>query len=318
MNVSRIRPFLLLCIAVAAPVGASELRAYAGAVVGNAAGSGGPFACATSGPTIGDGWFAGISLPTEGFAGCGLAGGIVDKKAATGPLTANQSATGPMVGGVGSATVAAQARADYWSLGAAANGTGTGGTSAFTYHASAGFASFTDTLTLTSVGIATGTAGSTNFAFLVDGLMQSASNAPYTQQLDARLGIRVDDRFIWDSLRATLINEDLPSVRGGATGLPGSFVLGPGSLSGSALVTSTANFSFEWGVPFKVELALMTNASPCCYGTSQNAAFLNTALLKGIDAYGPGGKVTDFQVSAASGTRIGANGLLSPVPEPGT
>lgn len=55
---------------------AQALQAYAGAVAGVAQGTGGIFACATSGPTIGDGWFAGLRMPTEGFAGCNLQGGI--------------------------------------------------------------------------------------------------------------------------------------------------------------------------------------------------------------------------------------------------
>ncbi len=218
----------------------------------------------------------------------------------------------------GSYTGSSSARADYWSLGGSAQGTATGGTSSFTYHAAASFASFTDTITLNKSGIAAGTPGAITFGFLVEGVMNSLPNAPYTQQLDAALGIRVDGRFIWDAFRATATNLEVPYVRGGATGLPGNFVLGPGSLSGSALVTSTANFQFQWGVPFTVEVALRLNSGPCCYGTSQSADFFNSAVLKGIDAYGPGGKVDGFEVLTESGARIGAEGLLPAVPEPGT
>lgn len=310
----------LLVLALAASSGASAaatVRAYAGAVVGTAQGSGGPFACATAGPTIGNGWGAGISLPTEGFAGCSLGGGIIDNTAATGRVTASQSATGPMSGNSGTATLAAASRADFWSLGASASGTASGSTSTFNYHAASAFASFTDTLTLSKAGIAAGTGGAVDFGFLIEGVMQSLSNAPYTQQMDARLGIRVDGRFIWDSFRATVINQSLPVVRGGSTGLPGQFVLGPGSLGGSALVNSTANFGIRWDVPFTVEVALMTHVSPCCLGTSQTADLLNTALLRRIDAYGPGGVISGFQVLAESGALLSADGLMAPVPEPG-
>src|ERR671921_778697 len=56
----------------AAPMHA-QLRANAGVVAGNAQ-FGPQFQCATSGPTIGPPWFAGLTLPTEGIAACGLSG----------------------------------------------------------------------------------------------------------------------------------------------------------------------------------------------------------------------------------------------------
>ncbi|MGH6647817.1 PEP-CTERM sorting domain-containing protein [Aquabacterium sp.] len=308
-----------LVTAAALPSHAAQLRAYAGVVAGNAQGTGSIFACATSGPTIGNGWFAGVAIPTEGFSGCNLAGGIDDHVAASGPLTASQTGTAPMVSGLGTYTGSAQARADYWSVGVSTEGTATGGTSSSTYHQAAAFASFTDTLTLRKTGIATGTAGSTDFTFLVEGAMQSLSHSPYAQQADVRLGIRVNGRYIWDSFMATTYGSaDTPYVRGGATGLPGSFAIGPGSLSGSALVTSTANFDIQWGVPFTVEVALLSSAYPCCHGASNSADFLNTALLKGIVARGPGGEVTGFDVLAESGAKLGPQGLMATVPEPST
>ena len=97
--------------------------------------------------------------------------------------------------------------------------------------------------------------------------------------------------------------------------LPGTFILGPGSLSGSANATSTAFFGFQWGMPFSVEVALSTDGNPCCLGTSFSSYFLNSAVLSGIDAYAPTGKVTQFTVITDSGALIGAGGL-APVPEP--
>lgn len=304
---------LAIGIAFAPPVQAA-VRAYAGAVAGNAQGGIGPFGCATSGPTIGDGWFAGISLPTEGFAACNLAGGIDDKTAASGPLSSSQSAVGPSAD-VGTVTVSAQARADYWRLGVAASGSNTGTTATSNYHQAAAFASFTDTLTLSNPGIATGTAGFTNFGFLIEGAMNSLS--AFSQQGDVSLGIRVNGQFIWTSFAATVLGTGVPFVRGGSTGLPGGFMLGAGTLSGSALVNSTANFNIQWGVPFTVEVALLASVYPCCNGASLSADFLNTAVLRSIDAYGPNGAVTNFSVTAASGVLLGPQGLL-PVPEAGT
>lgn len=318
-----VKPLTLACsatltaalVAASAPTAAAELRNYVGVVAGVAGGTG-PFACATSGPTIFDGWFGGISLPTEGFAGCHLAGSISDQTAAQGTLSASLNTSAPVE--LGTATVQASAHTTYGRLGVAASGTMTGGTSAFTYHQASGFARFEDQLTLTAPGVATGTAGAVNFAFLVDGLMSSSPHPPYTQQADVGLGLRVNHRGgIFNTFMGTVINSNMPFVRGGSTGLPGSFVLGPGSLSGSANVLSTANFDFQWGVPFTVEAALWAAAYPCCYGASVNVDFSNTAVLSAITATAGGVGLTNFSVASASGTAYGPGGLL-PVPEPST
>ncbi|MFZ5520290.1 MAG: hypothetical protein ACOZD0_03705 [Pseudomonadota bacterium] len=292
-----------------------ELQAYAGVVAGIAQGSGGPFACATSGPTIGNGWFAGVSLPTEGFAGCNLGGGIDNRSALSGPLLAAQTGNGAVSGG--SYSGSARARAGYWSLGVQADGTMTGATSPFTYHQSAAFARFADTLTLSAPGIATGTAGVIDFSFLIHGALSSLPNPPYTQQGDVALGIRVNGKpeGIWYAFNGTVINDGLPYVRGGASGLPGDLVLAPGSLSGSTSVRSTAGFAFQWGMPFDVEVALLVSVYPCCNGTTVSADYLHTAQLDGIRAGTAGGWVDGFTVVAESGATLGPQGL-APIPEP--
>lgn len=310
-----------LCAVPAAtqPAFAAELQAYAGAVGGIASGSGSVFACATSGPTIGRGWFAGVAIPTEGFAACNLGGGIDDKTAAAGPVTAQQSVAAPVGGG--SFVGQASARADYGRLGVAASGTMTGASTSSTYRQTAGFARFQDTLTLTHPGVAAGTAGSVDFAFLIDGMLQSLPNAPYSQQGDIALGIRVGSgvgnvgRAPWYSFMGTVVNDALPYVRGGGTGMPGAFVLTAGSMQGSADVMSTANFDIRWGEAFEVEVALLTSVSPCCYGSTLTSAFMSSALLTGISARAGGSAVSDFAVLSASGTAYGPDGLL-PVPEP--
>jgi hypothetical protein len=312
--------FWLCALAAASPSAlAAELQAYAGAVGGIASGTGSVFACATSGPTIGRGWFAGVAIPTEGFAACSLGGGIDDKTAPSGPLTAQQSVNAPVGGG--SFVGEARARADYGRLGVAANGTMTGASTSFTYRQTAGFARFQDTLTLTNPGVATGTAGSVDFAFLIDGLLKSLPNAPYSQQGDIGLGIRVGNGVgnaaygPWFSFMGTLVNDGTPYLRGGGTGLPGGFVLAPGSFQGSAEVLSTANFGIRWGEPFEVEVALLTSVSPCCHGSSLSSEFMSSALLTGISARAGSTAITDFSVLSASGTAYGPGGLL-PVPEP--
>jgi hypothetical protein len=160
-----------------------------------------------------------------------------------------------------------------------------------------------------------------DFAFLIDGMLGSLPHAPYSQQGDIALGIRVGSsvgnaaRGPWYSFMGTVVNDGQPYLRGGSTGLPGSFVLSPGGFSGSADVLSTANFGIRWGEPFEVEVALLTLVTPCCYGSSLDSSFMSTARLSGITARADGVAVSDFSVQSASGTAYGPAGLL-PVPEP--
>ena len=305
----------LLLAANTAHVAAAELQAYAGAVGGQASGNGGTFDCATSGPTIGNGWSAGLSLPTEGIAFCHLTGGVDNQVSSSGPLNASQSVIGPTASGqfIG----AAAARADYGRLGVAASGSKAGATSNFNFDSAAGFARFQDELILTNPAFATGTPASVSFSFHIEGSMSSASNAPFTQQADVALGLRVNTGGVFDLFRATLINDQLPFVRGGSSGVPGGFIGGPGSLSGAADITSLFGFDIQWGVPFTLEVALRTLLNPCCFGTSQTADFFNTARLSGIAVNGPGGPITDFLVSSASGTHYSAAGVAA-VPAPGS
>ncbi len=306
----------LLCAATGAQA-ANEVRAYAGVVAGQVRIGPAPgFACATSGPTIGNGWSTGLRLPIEGIAACGLMGGTDDKTAAAGPLNSSFTASGPMASS-GTYSGTAQAQADYWKLGVATSGSAGGGFSGFTYAQAATFAYFKIDLTYNHPSIAAGTPGTTDFAFLVQGLMNSASVAPYSQQEDAKLQMRVGGVGNWGAFGARLNNNALPFITGGSTGLPGSFVSGPGSLAGSATVTSTANFQMQWGVPFTLEVALIGDGTPCCFGSTQSLDFLNGATLAGIVARGPGGLVNDFTVFTTAGPAVGPGGIL-PVPEAST
>jgi hypothetical protein len=230
------------------------------------------------------------------------------------------SVVGPMANAGGVFTGSAQARADYWSLGVAAEATATGGSSPSTFRQAAAFASFTETLTYSSATVAPGTAGYTNFSFLIDGLLKNQPNLPYTQQGDINLSIRVNNGpGIWTSFAGTVVNNGTPYLRGGSTGLPGSFVLSPGAFEGSAVVTSTANFAIVWGTPFTLQVAMIASVSPCCFGTSMTADFYNSAVLDGVDAYAGGNKVGDFIVNGSSGATLDASGVIArPVPEPST
>lgn len=303
-----------LVLSASSAAQAGTVRAYAGVVAGEVRiGELGPFSCATSGPTIGGGWFAGLVLPTEGIAACGLAGGVDDRIAAAGPQNAGFSASGPMAPPGAGYSGSAQASADYWRLGVAASGVADGLLNSAIYHQSHAFASFSLPVTLAKPGIAPGTPGTVDFSFLLEGLVTSSAVAPFSQQADVSLGLRVNGTFIWDIFRATVVGNGLPFVRGGASGLPGAFTLAPGSLSGSALLTSTAGFAIQWGVPFELEVAMIANVYPCCGGAQMEVDFLNTATLAGIGATAAGQAVSGFTVLTASGPEVGPAGV---VPEP--
>lgn len=310
----------VLASTIAIP-GHAQLRSYAGVVAGNAA-VGPQFQCATSGPSIGSPWFAGLNLPTEGIASCGLNGQVSDVTGWSGPLTTSASASGPMAS-VGTFSGTAQARADYWHLGVAASGVSTGDASTFTYRQAAAFASFAEDVVYTSPTIANGTAGYTNFKFFVDGFMHNLPVAPYGQQGDITLSIRVND-MLWTAFSGTTLGNDIPYVRGGSTGLPGDFVLTPGAFDGSATFTTTGNFNMVYGMPLHVEIGMYTSISPCCFGASINSSFYNSAVLTGVDAYAYGALVTDWEATTSSGLRLNARGVIAAeppsatVPEPGT
>lgn len=297
-------------------VAAGEIQAFAGGIAGPVIGAAG-VSCGTSGSVSGI-WSAGFVVPLGGIAGCGLSGGVDNQFATSGTLNASQNVSGAATDG-GVFTGSARARAAYWSLGVAVDGSNTGGSAPLVYRQTAALARFLTTVTLNSTGLATGTQGFLNLSFLVDGTMSSQSNAPFSQQVDTYLQLRVNGGFSpWTSFASTIVDENLPFVRGGATGLPGTFVRGAGSLSGSADVTSTGFFGFQWGIPFTVEVALSAQQSACCFGTSLAADFLNTAQLNGIQAFGPRGLVTDFGGVDDAGNLLGGSGVIGTVPEPTT
>jgi hypothetical protein len=314
----KVRGFLLSFVVLLAARNSSafgaELEAYAGAVAGVAHGTGGPFACATSGATIPE-WSAGVDLPTEGFAACSLAGGIDDKIQAT-PVAALQNINAPVPSGTFSGS--AGARADYGLLGVYANGSMTGAGGGFAE--TAGFARFKDELTLSSPSVPAGTAGLVTFSFVVHGTMTNAPNLPYGQTLNTTLAVRVGgpSGLIWPTFIADVYSNTDPYVRGGATGVPGTLVVAPLNVSGSTELTTTASFSFTWGSPFTVEAVLHALAPACCFGASLSSDFYNVTRLSGIHpSLTTGPEITDFTVTAGSGTHYTKDGVavvVVPVP----
>ncbi len=312
MQMTRVVVAVALSSMVALSPISGQLRSNAGVVAGNAHGTS-TFSCATSAYSIGAPWFAGLVLPTEGIAACGLNGVVDDKTGAVGPLVTTASASGPMVSNIGTFTGSASARADYWDLGVKASGLSTGGASTSTYRQAEAYASFAEDIAFADPTIANGTAGITNFKFNIDGLLQSVPNAPYGQQGDLYFSILVNN-LLWNAFVITALDNGLPSIRGASSGLAGSFVLTPGLATGSELFVTTSNFNMVWGTPLHVEMAMYTSVSPCCFGASLTSDFYNSIKLAGIDAYAGTTPVSTFTVNTSSGLRLNAQGIIPPAP----
>src|SRR5262249_18420385 len=78
-------------------------------------------------------------------------------------------------------------------------------------------------------------------------------------------------------------------------------------------LTTIANFSFTWGVPFTFETAFHTNAPTCCNGASLLADLYNSARLSGIHpSLTTGPEITDFTVTSSSGTHYTRDGVPAP------
>src|ERR1700750_913181 len=94
---------LTALLSLGAHAAQAPTSSHAMTVSGHAHGGSGPFGCATSGPQAGAQAFfgTGIGLPTEGYGGCSLAGGIQDVSTPSGVTAiSHQDVTGPVNGGV--------------------------------------------------------------------------------------------------------------------------------------------------------------------------------------------------------------------------
>ena len=310
----RLAPYACALLAAASlPAGAQQLRAYAGAVAGQV---NGPGNCGTYGPSI-PSWSAGLTLPTDGIAGCGVQGGEDNQTAAAGTVTASQSVQGPVPGGTYSGRAAA--RASYGSLGVASQGLMTGGINGGgTMAQSASFASFSDRLTITSPQVAPGQALQGRFQWTVDGSLTTVGVLPFTVFASLQLSTRVDGRNESPDFGLIQSNTPTPFYSPAPQFLQNDFSIGPGVAAGSATVQSAFVYPLQAGTEFLLEVALRDVVRPCCFGASAETSFMNTAQLSGIRLYnGAGQEITDFSISSASGTLYTREGVLA-VPEPGS
>lgn len=246
---------------------------------------GGFFDCATSGPqsTMSSRFNTGIGLPTEGYAYCGLAGGIDNQSSATGVSTAHED-LGPAGHGVnyGVHYQKADAIADFGVLKASSNGSYTGESGGgFLYTAGEGAAIVTDTLATPAA------AKFIQLSFTVDG---SASVAKSSQIL-AIFNYQINSGPIYTIFSAGLLGSGAY-----ARGLHGSdmvdltgFTTTAGSLSGSDTV-----YTYRTELPdapdFDLSLSLYVGSYPSPLGGAAIGDFAHTVRLSSIAAFDASGR----------------------------
>ena len=244
----------LACI-MANPAMATSTAAHAMTVSGLAGHpGGGVFDCATSGPQpMSQHYFgsATVGLPTEGYAYCGLAGGIQDTSNPNGISTAHQAVSNSFSGGLHTQT--ADATADFGVLKASSSGSYSGNaTGGFAYHDGEAAAYSTDTIPLP-----TG-AKFVQIGLNIDGVASITGNSQILSILD----YQINGGVIYGAFTADLVGTTafVSGLNGTNSGDVAGFTVAPGSLSGHGTVTSFR--SDVSGASFDLTLALLTSSFP--------------------------------------------------------
>ena len=316
MDLRSLFPALLLACSVGAlstGAQAASTSAHAMVVSGQAHGGVGPFGCATSGPQAMEGhWFGSASnfLPTEGYAGCNLSGGIQNTSNLAGSSLAAQDVSHAFNNGLN--TLSAAATAGFDKLGVKTTGSYTGETNSFAYHSSEAAAYSTDTLLLPGSG-----AGTIQFGFSVDGSAMSFGNS----QTFVYLNYELDGGPIFTAFNA-ITSYGTSSVSSPTGGGPvAGFTNAGASLSGSGIAYSFAH-PITLGTSFDLSLGLFAASYPGSFTGVANNDFFSTARISSITILDASGHPIDFSITGASGTIYDANGAHLPtaggVPEPGT
>ena len=311
MNLVHALASTAICVAALSGTAArAGTSAHAMAVSGQAGHAGGGlFACATSGPQPGvlARFGTGNGLPTEGYAYCGLAGGIDDNSSATGVSAAHVdlgSSGNSFNKGLHKQT--SDATADFGVLKASSSGSYTGDPGGgFLFAQGEGAAVSTDTLPTPGTG-------SIQLGFTIYG---SASVAK-TSQVIILFNYQINSGQTFTIFHADLTG-DTASVRGLDRGgafvdLPG-FTVGVGSVSGSDTV-----FTFPIELPssptFDLTLGLYAGSYPSPLGGIANADFSDTVRLSSIETFDASGHPFDFgSITGASGRIYDATGVHTAV-----
>lgn len=281
-------------------------RVHAATISGQASGP----ACATSGPLPTTNFFgSGIPVPVGGHAGCGLAGGIQDFAAASGPTSAHLDLTNAFNGGVNTAAV--DARAVEGALGVRASEAYAGGAiDGFSYlYAEAG-ALWSDSLDYGGTGL-----GYVQWLFTVDGELTVGGIG---SDVFTRLNYQVNAEPIYTAFTAELGPSFTPrAFNGTGTGnLPG-FAITPTSVSGADEAVSFLHL-VDLSQPFDLTVGLYAAAYGRPNASSAADFFSAGARLTGIRVYDTAGNPLDVHFRGASGTFYDATGahLAASAPEP--
>ena len=292
------------------------VEAFAG-VVGGVATTGVPGPCSTYGAPEPEASFFISSLdlfvPEGGIAYCGYAGDTSDTTAATGPVSATQTLTPPVLlgnpGYAGTYTGSAQASADFKILKAGASGTVTtpGEGSPVALDNSSGAAIFDDMLTVTSNRVSSPSPGYVRYTFEFDGTLSTPGMQVAFMPGSATAMIRFEhDNGPNYLLVAVNVSVGMTGTFTALDGSGGNIVTGTGTVTASGTFTSKLTDSLGQitdqaitvGQPFRFKAGLMATMD----GTG-NADFTSTARLVKLQFFDQNhAPITDATVSSASGT----------------
>lgn len=306
---------LILCV-FAAPVYASMLEAYSGAIAGNNTCPQG------GGPPAGMNAFFGaltfgIGACGNGISDSGFQGSTSDVFQATGTASSSTSLTNASFdGGFDSFSGSGSAAAQYGLVTAGASGTVTGISGSGTAE-SVGYAIATDTMNFSPNGTGNGTTGYVVLHYTINGslTMNPPDFGEDAMVVAVQLGSLGPQRIFY-----SVASEGAPSLEGeGGSSVPGC--TSGGSYPSVAAFVSCTNGQIQtsmlpvtFNTPTTVGLGLFVGATPFADGTTIDPG----TLLTGITLYNANSQViSDFTITSGSGTQYGADGLESS-PEPAT
>lgn len=294
----------LMCPAMASAAGVSS---HAMTVSGEAHNAAGGFSCATSRPQAKEAAFfnQGIGLPTEGYAFCGLAGGIDNHASSTAALS-SEATTLALNGGT--STVSAASIASFTKLGVKSDGAFTGVTDSLSYTTAEASAYSSDVIPLPGFG-----AGSIQLGFSIDGNANSVGNSQTFVLLNYELagGPSIGAFHAFTSYGTADVT--FPAAGGMVPG----FTTSGASLTGST-VAPTFLTPVTLGTGIELDLGLYASSYPGAAVGIANNDFSETARLTSILLLDASNNPITFSVTGASGTIYDNNGAHAPsaVPEP--
>lgn len=319
---------LCLSLALAAWVpahAAPGLESYALTAGGASAAPPGapPFACATFGPDPRAANFLGgfqVGLPTD--SGCGVG---IDSRLATATSGSVQVAATLAVGfgqpgDIRSFVGSAAGRAGYGDLGASAAASYNGNTDSATVSGAQAFGRQIETMTFA------GAAGGGIFrpTFTVDGSLFNVGRTD--SQLAFFYSVGNGPNFLAFRIQNSRGTISFYKPGGYVATLPGMTVTG--DLANGLNVAGSTTFFIDipmvFGTAFDVSYGLWAASLPSSSAglltaSAGDVSFISSARMTGIDVFTAAGQpVSNFTVSAGSGTLYGAGGVLPQVPEPAT